>query len=153
MNLFRKLIAEKRRPDSKGESFLEWTLISNRFLHLTLICFTQSEDKDDFRPSESAHALVALHGDYMLVQQERVYDREIGQMLTAEVVTHFYPPSFHFFDAADLYHIELYPPEKYEDSILDMPRWMSVNDVLMDTRKQAWFLTWSWSWKGSITSR
>lgn len=143
MNFLRKMVAEKRRPDNIDRCTLKWILTKNRFIEISLICFVDSEDRDDYRPSDRPHALVLLEGEYLLVQRRPWLFSPDGDTDVIELID---ARDIRVFNPTDLYHVELFPPETTEEAMLDMPAWMGHSDVRFNTKSQAWFLYWSWTW-------
>lgn len=48
------------------------------------------------------------------------------------------------FSTGDKQRVELFPAQRLADKLLDMPEWMTVEDVDFNTERQVWLLAFGW---------
>lgn len=116
-----------RRPVENNDTTLSWKLWGP----LHVCCQVKSEDRDDFRPTTKRQLLILVAGKVCFYRKgylERWY----------------MSPHLWYLPDGTLYHTELQPAQSFEETILDMPRWMSAADVRRNTDQQAWFLVLTW---------
>lgn len=129
--------ANRRRPDEADEFGMAWRLLSIGGVTVSIEVHTKSEEDDDFRPNGEDAVLVLLHGAYV---QHEVFPATNGSTITLCDK----PFQWHHYKPNDLVNLRLLWAQTMEDTILDLPGWMSFHDVRRDTEKHAWFLAVRW---------
>lgn len=136
LNLLRK-IANRRRPDTIDETSFSWVLARVLGRTIRLVVMFRSEDKSDFRPLVRPISLFMLHGCIEENTGPQIDFYDLKMHLSGPTLS---PLTYRHYRKDAAINFQLYPRETFEDSILDLPGWMSAADVQRNTDKHAWYL-------------
>lgn len=136
LKLLRK-IANRRRPDTIDENSFSWRLARVFGRTISLVVMFRSEEATDFRPMVQPMTMIMLHGR---VQENIGPPMEFDSMIMFVSGPLLGPLTYKSFCKDACRNFQLLPSESFEDSILDLPGWMSAADVQRNTDKHAWYL-------------
>lgn len=139
-------IAERRRPDHFGHLGMTWVIFASRWVTVGIVLRTLSSSN---APRAVVHSL-------RKILEGRMIDHQEVQPLTPARS----PDSYQYLDSRNTvfdampvkqgdwlwrpkglrWAVELYPPQNTGERIVDMPRWMAVEEVMTETEQQCWWL-------------
>lgn len=137
--------AAKHKPSHRCEYGFSWILFSFFRLQVRLIVRTHS--MLETQVTTYPRVYYTLQGGHL--EHRRDGDKGADDYVYSDVegqwVVHYVPPKrLRAFSRLDMHRTELFPAERLADKLLDMPEWMTANDVEFNTEKQLWLLLFTW---------
>lgn len=137
--------AAKRVPHRKSSTGFTWKFFDFWRLHVMLVVKTHS--RTESRQCEIPSLAYVLQGKYLehRLNGQRdtgdwMYTDSEGQWVVHEVLQ----GRLRAWEVGEKQRIELFPAERLVDRLLDMPEWMTANEVEFNTEKQVWLLLFGW---------
>lgn len=137
--------AAKHKPTYKSDSGFAW--LFRRFWKLRIGLVVKTHTVLEARTCEMPSLSLVLDGKYQEHRWEGdkgpddyVYTDSDGRWVVHEV----HAGQVRAFGKGDKQRLELFPAQSVEDRLLDMPEWMTVNEVEFNSEKQVWFLLLAW---------
>ena len=146
--------AAKRKPDHKSPSGFAWVLLD--FWKLRIALAVKTHSFLETRTCEVPSLTYVVSGKYLEHRKDGDKGADDYMYTDSEgrwVVHTVSQGHLRAFGRGDSQRLELYPAEKLGDKLLDMPEWMTVNEVEFNSEKQVWLLLFAWCPTVKIVSR
>ena len=137
--------AAKHPPTYKSSTGFTWLLARVWHLHVGLIVKTHSV----LEPSKCEMPSLCYVLDGKFLEHRRDGEKDVDDYVYTDsegrwVVHEVRKGGVRAFGIDDTQRLELFPALSREDRLLDMPEWMTTNDVEFNSEKQVWLLLFAW---------
>lgn len=144
--------AERHVPTVHENKYFRWRLFDFGPLRIYLWAWTKScvKREEVFNVRDRHNWLLLVDGEARLH-----YEHDFADPLPPEsyrfvrqdvwfVARLFSQGEIAYFRGGEQFEVDLAAARTYAEKIFDMPEWMTPNDVLFDTERQAWVLDIGW---------
>lgn len=137
--------AAKHKPTYKSETGFAWLFRRIWRLHIGLAVKTHSSL--DSRACEMPSMVYVLDGNYIEHRKDGEKDADDYEYNDNEgrwAVHTVKQGGLRAWGVGECQRVELFPAQRLEDKLLDMPEWMAAHDVEFNSEKQVWLLLFAW---------